>query len=94
MKMRLCSQKVVHETTNAGTIELLTASLTPVTNEDTAITDEDTSVIIPVLDNDPDTYYNSSGDYFGTLDPTTVAVVSSPLHGITEALPRLTPTEP
>jgi hypothetical protein len=72
------------ETTSVGTIELFIAGSIPVTNEDTAITDEDTSVIIPVLGNDPDTYYNPSGDYFGTLDPTTVTVVSNPSNGNTE----------
>jgi hypothetical protein len=72
------------ETTSVETIELVIASSIPVTNQDSAITDEDTAVIIPVLGNDPDTYYNPSGDYFGTLDPTTVAVVSNPLSGNTE----------
>ena len=72
------------ETTRVGTIELVIAGLDPVTNQDSATTDEDTDVIIAVLDNDTDLYYNSSGDYFGTLDPTTVTVVSPPLSGNTE----------
>ena len=71
------------EITNVGTIELVIAGSDPITNEDTAITDEDREVIIPILDNDPNLYYNTSEDYFGTLDATTVTVVSSPLRGNT-----------
>ena len=71
------------ETTNVGTVELVIAGSDPITNEDTAITDEDREVIIPILDNDPNLYYNTSGDYFGTLDATTVTVVSPPLSGNT-----------
>jgi hypothetical protein len=72
------------ETTTVGTIELVVASLRPVTIADTAITDEDSAVTISVLGNDADPYYNSQGDYFGTLDPTTVTVSSPPLSGNTE----------
>jgi hypothetical protein len=72
------------ETTVVDTIELQIAAFNPVTKEDSAITSEDRAVTIAVLGNDPDTYYNTSGDYFGTLDPTTVTVVVEPSRGETE----------
>ncbi len=45
----------------------------PMANDDTAVTDEDTSVAIDVTVNDTDVY--------GGIDPTTVSIVSDPAHG-------------
>jgi len=52
-----------------------TPNLLPIANDDSVSTLEDTSVWIHVLDNDYDTD--------GTLDPSSVTVISSPNHGTT-----------
>src|SRR5262249_28425962 len=51
----------------------------PVAENDTAATDEDTPVLINVLEND--------SDPDGNLDATSVSVISGPSHGSTEVNP-------
>jgi hypothetical protein len=68
-------------TKDAETIELIVAKSIPMTSNDKAETVEDQAVIIAVLDNDKNTYFNIDGDYVGTLDPTSLTIVSNPKNG-------------
>ncbi|HEX5000284.1 MAG TPA: DUF4114 domain-containing protein [Terriglobia bacterium] len=54
-------------------VAFLSANVNPVAAADTAVTDEDTPVVIAILDND--------SDADGSLNPATVAIVTQPAHG-------------
>jgi ELWxxDGT repeat protein len=70
---------------DAGFIELLIAGPLPPTSTDETQTNEDEGVIIGVLSNDqPDEYYNTAGNYHGTIDPETVRISADPLNGRAE----------